>query len=179
MQPTKTENIKKNYKRVFWESLKYLAGFVIVFYLVDGWRGRHLPQGEVPKAVYLDIDGQSLDIAQQSEGEVVVVYFWATWCGPCKVTSPSVSQLAKQAKVISIATRSDEDTALIKYIQSKEYHYAHTVNDFSGAIAREWGMQVTPTILFIKNGRVVDFTTGVSTYPGLMIRHFWVSNKPW
>lgn len=74
------------------------------------------------------------------QDKLVVIDFWATWCGPCKRLSPIVEQVAEEYG----------DKAIIgKY---------NTENDEE--LTERFGIRNIPTILFIKNGEVIDKLTG-------------------
>ena len=70
----------------------------------------------------------------------VMVDFWAEWCGPCKMIAPTVAELAKEyegrAKVVKLDVDSNYKT--------------------SGA----YDVRSIPTLLFFKNGQVVDKIVG-------------------
>ena len=92
----------------------------------------------------------------QFEAEVVqstlpvVVDFYASWCGPCKVLSPMLDKLAgpltNQVKFVKIDV--DEATAL----------------------AQRMEIQAMPTLLFFKNGKVVDRSVGLPSRDALKTR---------
>jgi len=151
-----------------------LLGAVIIFIVIstalDYWRGKHLPEGNIPTAEYTDINGQVFNLNTLTHNELTIVYFWATWCGPCKVTSPSIKQLAKHYSVVTIAMASGEDAKLRSYFKDNALPI---INDDSQAISKQWGVQVTPTILFIKNKQILGHTTGISGLPGLWLRAWW------
>ncbi|GAM54143.1 suppressor for copper-sensitivity scsD [Vibrio ishigakensis] len=56
-----------------------------------------------------------------------------------------------------------------RYLEAHEYQFQN-INDTSGAISRDWGISVTPTIAIIKDGKVETITTGVTTPVGLFAR---------
>ena len=73
----------------------------------------------------------------------VVVDFWATWCGPCKMLSPVLASLA------------DEYDGKIK---------VGKVNvDEEMALAVEYGIEVIPTLFFFKDGEMKKKSVGLMT----------------
>ena len=70
----------------------------------------------------------------------LVVDLWATWCGPCRQIAPIVSELAEEFDGKLVVGKCDVEE-----------------ND---DIAMEYGIRNIPTLLFIKNGEVVDRLVG-------------------
>jgi len=70
----------------------------------------------------------------------LVVDFWATWCGPCRMVAPIISELAEKYDGKIVVGKCDVEE-----------------ND---DLAAEYGIRNIPTILFIKNGEVVDKLVG-------------------
>lgn len=153
--------------------LLYGFMFIVVSVALDLWRARELPKGEFPVAQYQSIDGEAIDLASMSREGVTVLYVWATWCGPCKVTTPSMKQLAQHFPVVSIAMASGSDEALKAYQSEHTFNYP-VINDNDQVISNAWSVAVTPSILLLKDGKIVAFTTGISTYPGLLLRAWWL-----
>lgn len=74
---------------------------------------------------------------------VSVVDFWAEWCGPCRLVGPVIEDLSKDY----------EGKALIGKVNV----------DNNPDISMKYGVRSIPTILFIKNGEVVDKHVGTAT----------------
>ncbi|GAB5520805.1 MAG: thioredoxin [Rhodothermales bacterium] len=70
----------------------------------------------------------------------VLVDFWATWCGPCRMIAPTIEQLADEfdgrAKVVKLDVDNNPQTAM------------------------QFGVRSIPTLLFFKDGQVVDSLIG-------------------
>lgn len=75
---------------------------------------------------------------KEHEG-LVVVDFWATWCGPCKMLAPVLDSLS-------------EDMNNVKFVKLDV--------DKNPALANEFKVTTIPTLKVIKNGEVVDSITG-------------------
>lgn len=73
----------------------------------------------------------------------LVVDFWATWCGPCRAIAPIVAELATEYDGRIVVGKCDVEEA--------------------DEIAMQYGIRNIPTILFIKNGEVVDKNVGATT----------------
>lgn len=76
-----------------------------------------------------------------NKDEPTVVYYCASWCGPCKMMSPVMDEIAS------------EYGGKVNILKAKVEDCPNNVSEFSiGAV---------PTILFLKNGEVVSKTTGL------------------
>ena len=73
----------------------------------------------------------------------LVVDFWATWCGPCRMVGPIIEELAKQYDGKIVVGKCD--------VEDNE------------ELAAEFGIRNIPTILFFKNGEVVDKLIGAQS----------------
>jgi thioredoxin 1 len=78
-----------------------------------------------------------------SQDRVAVVDFWAEWCGPCKLVGPIIDEL------------------------SSEFAEKATIGklnvDHNPSVSMQFGVRSIPTILFIKNGQVVDKQVGAAS----------------
>jgi thioredoxin 1 len=75
-----------------------------------------------------------------SKYPLLVVDFWAPWCGPCRMVSPVIEQLAEEysGKIVFGKVNVDENQG----------------------IASSFGIQSIPTLMLIKNGKVIDVMIG-------------------
>ncbi len=73
----------------------------------------------------------------------LVVDFWATWCGPCRMVGPIIAELAEEYDGKIVVGKCD--------VEENE------------DLAVEFGIRNIPTILFFKNGQVVDKIIGAQS----------------
>lgn len=76
-----------------------------------------------------------------------VIDFWATWCGPCRLVAPIISELAVEYDGKIAVGKCD--------VEENE------------DLAAEYGIRNIPTILFFKNGEIVDKLVGAQPKPKL------------
>tara|TARA_B100001758_G_C18318968_1_gene562140 strand:+ start:729 stop:1046 length:318 start_codon:yes stop_codon:yes gene_type:complete len=86
-------------------------------------------------------DANFEDLAVKSD-KPVVVDFWAEWCGPCRMVAPVVEELSKDYEGKAIVGKVDVDA--------------------NNEISAKYGIRNIPTILFLKNGEVVDKHVGAA-----------------
>lgn len=108
-----------------------------------------------------DLNGK-LVTNESLKGKVVLIDFWATWCGPCLKAAPSLQALhAKYGKdglvVIGANTfeRTEDKVGPAKAYQKEHgYGYLFTVNNDD--LARNWGVRGIPTMILIGRDGVVQ-----------------------
>jgi thioredoxin 1 len=93
-----------------------------------------------PDAAVVHLTGQTFDEALTTAEGILMVDFWAPWCGPCRAIAPGLEELAKA---------SNGGVTLAK------------VNvDEQPALAARYGIRSIPTVLFVKDGKVADQVVG-------------------
>lgn len=104
----------------------------------------------------------------------LLVYFWASWCGVCRFTTPDVARLAGEGEqVITVAPRSGDDRQVARWLEKKKVVFV-TIGDADGNLSRNWQVSVTPTIAVLHKGEIVSSTTGWTSYWGMKLRLWWV-----
>ena len=83
---------------------------------------------------------------KKSENELLLVDFWAEWCGPCKSMHPIFTRMAKKYKSV---------------------RFARVNVDSAQDIAMRYGVQSIPTFIMFKNGEVANTMVGAVGEPGI------------
>ncbi|MEG0007593.1 MAG: protein disulfide oxidoreductase [Aeromonas sp.] len=162
------------WKRWGKEALWLLLMALVVSTLLDLWRGPTLPAGAMEAPFTLQ-DGTRTSLAELSRDKPLLVYYWASWCGVCRFTTPTVEQLWQEGEnVLTVALRSGNDAQLQQGMSKKGLSFP-THNDEQGNLAARWQVGVTPTFLIIKDGKLTSSTTGWSSPWGLKLRLLWAS----
>lgn len=87
------------------------------------------------------ITDTNFDLEVMQSDKVVMIDFWAEWCGPCRMIGPVVEELAKEY----------DGKAVIGKLNVDE----------NPQVSMNFGVRSIPTILFFKGGKLVDKQVGV------------------
>ena len=93
------------------------------------------------------ITNENFDDVVLKSGKPVLVGFWAEWCGPCRMVSPIVDEIAEE--------RSD---IVVRKVNVDE----------QGELAMRFGVMSIPTLLVFKNGAVVHKAVGARPKDALL-----------
>jgi len=111
-----------------------------------------------------DLDGKDLSL-EAAKGKVVLLNFWATWCGPCRAEIPSLIELQNRYKdrlqIIGMVVDDDDENAIREFVKSEAINYpvALTTDQVRFAYG---GIAALPTVFVINTGgRVVQKHVGL------------------
>jgi peroxiredoxin len=140
------------------------------------WLGRLAPDIEVPM-----LDGSTLRLADHVGQRVVVLNFFATWCGPCRQEMPELQRyietLAKAQEPFTFVAIDVEEkrSAVEKFITELSLTMPIGLDE-SGDIAKQYGVNAFPTTVVIgADGRVKLFESGAIANADVSL---WPSLKP-
>lgn len=108
-----------------------------------------------------DAEGNKLQL-DAYKGKVVLLSFWASWCGPCKELLPYEKQMLKSFKdqpFVLLGVNSDiNKSALVKAQQQYDMTWP-SFWDGAGAINREWNIGFLPMLILIDEKGVIRFNS--------------------
>jgi thiol-disulfide isomerase/thioredoxin len=112
-----------------------------------------------------DLNGKPVSLAE-AKGKIVLLNFWATWCGPCRAEIPDLVDLQKRYadkfEIIALATDEDDPDEVRRFVLQSGINYRVAMS--SDAVLRDYGgIAALPTSFVIDpEGRIVQKHVGLN-----------------
>jgi thioredoxin len=98
----------------------------------------------------IKLDESNFDRELKQDDKPVIVDFWAEWCGPCKMISPLLDEIARE--------------------KAGSVKVAKVNVDENQSLSLKYNIRAIPALLFFKNGQLRDQVTGVASKKDLLNR---------
>ncbi len=120
---------------------------ILIIYLFHLWQTRDAAEGSAPSLNGQLLQGDAFSIDNR-DAQPLLVYFWATWCPVCSLTSGHVQSLSEEHSVITVAMQSGDAGQVKGYLADKGYDFP-VLLDPNGTIAKRWKVRAVPTLYFL------------------------------
>jgi thiol-disulfide isomerase/thioredoxin len=110
-----------------------------------------------PEFSLRDLNGTEVSLASL-RGSVVLLDFWATWCGPCRMELPVIEKLHRKYQdkgLIVLGVNDEQPETALRYLDTMKYTLA-TLNDSGHTVHREYHVNAIPTMVLIDRDGVVS-----------------------
>ena len=146
----------------------------------------NVPEGQsslvgkkAPDFVLEDLSGKAVALSS-FKGKPLLINFWATWCGPCKIETPWLIELqneyaSKGFEIVGISTEGEDlppgdkeglarqKTAIARFVKEEHMQYPVLVNGDSLASVYG-GLDAMPTSIYVNpEGKVVAVQLGITS----------------
>jgi thioredoxin 1 len=88
----------------------------------------------------IELTSANFDSYLNESNKLIIIDFWAEWCGPCRLIAPIIKELSEEYGDKAIFGKVDVDQEV--------------------ELATKYGIRNIPTVLFIKNGKIIDKIVG-------------------
>ncbi len=152
------------WRRVLVEWMLPVLGLVVIWQGVGWLRAPSLPDA-APDFTLQTLEGETVRLSD-FRGQQVVLNFWATWCGPCRIEAPSFASFAENnPDVVVLGMTEDDDPAKVRRAQ-KELGLTYPLVLADDATLQAYGISTYPTTVIVdEQGFVSTAHTGILFRP--------------
>lgn len=145
------------------------------------WQTRDVPSGPAPDGpvTLLKADGRTVQTTlaawrRAHPGQPVALHFWAEWCPICRTEEHSITRLARDWPVLTVAMQSGEAAQVQRVLQQRQLPWP-TVLDPRGVWAQRHGIKAVPGFVVVDaHGQLRTPSAGYTTEIGMRLRLWWV-----
>ncbi len=145
------------------------ALMILIWMVIQSVRGGVPLPDHAPALPLTLTDGSARGLADYA-GKPLVLYFWATWCPACKITSPTVDQFARshpEVAVVGIAL--DDPEAVRAYLSTTPRHFS--VGFLSEVGQTQWPVHSLPSTIVLDSHAQVLWSRQGALLPGELNWH--------
>ena len=142
-------------EKIFLFTVIWAMSIALSFLFATNMRGANLLD-----LTLIDIDGKKVHLDKLAEDEPLLLYFWATWCKPCRKTQPKIADLAKKYKerveVVGINVGGlDSPKDIKKYITRHRITYTMLIDHDDEAV-KAYSVSAIPVVILLdKTGKIL------------------------
>ena len=154
--------MKPNWVSFLKHAGKQIAVFALILIGVGLWQSRDLPSGKAPVATMSNLTGASVEIPDQKRDSVSILYFFAPWCGVCRLSMGHLGDIKRwfpdvEVQAIALDFESPEDVAT-----------------FVREVGVAWRVSAYPTYVIVGADQSIrGASIGYSTQFGMILRVLW------
>ena len=164
--------MKRNPAALFFVAAVVAAMLYVGFHAARNVNGSNSDSLDVagkpaPDFTLESLDGKSVQLSGY-KGQAVLLNFWATWCGPCKIEMPWFVELQKEygpqgLAIVGVAMDDASKEDITKFV--KEMGVNYTILLGKEAVGQQYGgVNVLPTTFFIdRDGKIVAREFGLQS----------------
>lgn len=158
---------------------------VAAFAVAQFWQARGVPNGAAPDFSLPLLPNKAAEAAggdgsislrgwrDLHPGKAVAIYIWADWCPVCKLTAPSVTDVARDWPVLTVASQSQVMAQLAHTMQQRGLDWVTGV-DPKGEVGRLYGVRAVPVwIVVAPDNQISSVSVGYTTELGMRWRLWW------
>ncbi|MCK5903512.1 MAG: protein disulfide oxidoreductase [Cocleimonas sp.] len=178
-QATPKSEKKPQHKKRKW--LRYLLEIIVIIAIIVAfrtWQQRNMVSGVAPNIQGVLMDGRIINL-KQYRGKPLVLHFWSTWCPFCKIEEGSLTELAKDWPMLTIAYQSGDKAAIQQHLTERHLESWTTIPDPDSRLAELYGVTGVPTTFIIDaNGNIRFHEVGLTSGWGLRARLWYANQMP-
>lgn len=148
--------------------------FIIIIFAFRAWQHRGMADGVASDFEREALSGGAVHLADY-RGKPLLLHFWASWCPMCALEQGSITDIAEENQVVTIAFQSGSAEEVKRYVEREQLTDWVTVVDEDGKLAALYGVHGVPTTYVLDADGVIRFReVGITSEWGLRAR-LWLA----
>jgi thiol:disulfide interchange protein len=167
-------------RRKWLRRLLELLLFALVFLGVGLWQARDVPAGPAPAFEAPLAQGGMVELESwraKHPDRPMAIHFWAEWCPICKLEEGSISSVAGDWPVLTVAVQSGGRDAVVKVLRERELHWPAAIDE-QGSIMARYGLKGVPAFIVVDRQGTIRFVeVGYTSEIGMRLRLWWAGRQ--